>query len=60
MIYVLPGSAKLSANVPEFNGWLMHYIFYVAWSGFSCGLIFYVQVVSIAINMKNPVSGFPF
>ena len=56
MIYVLSSFAKLSVNIPEFNGWFMHYVFYATWSGFSCGSIFYVHVVSIMLNTNNPVS----
>ena len=39
MIYELPSSAKLSVNVPEFNGWLMYDVLYFAWSCFPHSLL---------------------
>ena len=35
-----PGSAKLSINIPEFNGWLMYCVLSIAWFCFSHSLIF--------------------
>ena len=34
MIYEFSGSAKLSGNVPEFDGWFMYYVLNTAWSFF--------------------------
>ena len=59
MISILTGSAKLGVNVPELNGRFKNYIFDVAGLCFSCGLVFDVDVMSIALNMDNPVSRSP-
>ena len=59
MINIATGSAKLGVNVPELNGRFKNYIFDVAGSCFSCSLVFDVDVMSIALNTDNLVSGSP-
>ena len=59
MIDIETGSAKLGVNVPELNGRFKNYIFDIAGSCFSCSLVFNVDVMSVVLNMDNPVSGSP-
>ena len=59
MVNIATGSAKLDVNVPELNRRFKNDIFDVAGSGFSCSLVFNVNVMSIVLNMDNPVSGSP-
>ena len=59
MINIATGPAKLGVNVPELNGRCKNYIFDVAGPCFSCSLVFNVNVMSIALNMDNLVSGSP-
>ena len=60
MIDIAAGSAELGVNVPEFNRrfkdeypWTLHdHVLPV-------GLVFYVDVMSVVLNMNNPVSRSP-
>ena len=52
--------AKLHVNVPQFYWWFKYYIFNIAWSCFSGSLIFYLKVMSIALNTDNSISRPPF
>ena len=54
------GSAKLGINVPELNGMLQYNVFDIAGSYFSSCLIFYVDVMSIMLDVDNSVSRSPF
>ena len=59
MINIATGSAKLGVKVPELNGRFKNDIFDIAGSCFSCSLVFNVNVMSVALNMDNPVSRSP-
>ena len=59
MVNIATGSAKLGVNVPELNGWFKNYIFDIAGPCLSCSLVFNVDVMSVALNTDNPVSGSP-
>ena len=55
----MTGSAKLGVNVPELDRRFQNYICDIAGSCSSCGLIFDVDVMSVALNTDNLVSGSP-
>ena len=59
MVNIATGSAKLGVDVPELNRRFKNYICDVAGSCLSCSLVFNMDVMSIALNMDNPVSGSP-
>ena len=59
MVNIVTGSAKLGVDVPELNGRFQNYIFDVAGPCFSCSLGFDADVMSVALNTDNPVSGSP-
>ena len=59
MIYKFFSSAKHCVNIPQFNWQFMHNFLQTAGSSFSCSLVFYVEVVSIAPYVGNPVTNFP-
>ena len=56
MTNIAAGSAKLSINIPELNGRFQYNVCDIAGSYFSCSLVFYVDEVSVALNVDNPVS----
>ena len=60
MIYKFSISAKLGVNIPQFNWQLMHNIFDIAGSSFSCSMVFYMKVVYVALYTGNPVTSSPF
>ena len=59
MINIAVGSAELSVNVPELNRRLKDDVLDIAGSCSACGLVFYVDVMSVVLNMNNPVTGSP-
>ena len=59
MIDIAAGPAELSVNVPELNRRFKDDVLDIAGSCSACGLVFYVDVMSVALNMNNPVSGSP-
>ena len=60
MIYKFFSSTKCCVKIPQLNWWLMHNIFDVAGSSFSCSLVLYMEVVSIVLCTDNPVTSSPF
>ena len=60
MINIVAGSAELSINIPELIGRFYYNAFDIAEWYFPCSLVFYVDEVSITLNMDNPVSRSPF
>ena len=59
MIDITAGPAKLGVNVPELNRRFKDNVLDIAGSHFARGLVFYVDVMSIALNTNYPVSGSP-
>ena len=59
MVDIATGSAKLSVDVPEFSRRFQNNFRDIAGPCFSCGLVFDVDVVSIMLNMNNPVTWSP-
>ena len=59
MIDIAAGPAELSVNVPEFNRRFKDDVLDIAGLCSACGLVFYVDVMSVALNTNNPVSGSP-
>ena len=55
----MTGSTKLGVSVPELNRRFKNYISDIAGLCLSCGLVFDVDVMSIVLNMNNPVSRSP-
>ena len=60
MVNILPSSAELSINIPEFYWWFLDDVCNIAGSYFSSGLILYVYKMSIALYADNSISGSPF
>ena len=59
MVDVTTGSSKLGIDVPELDRWFENDILYIAGSDFPSGLVFYVDEVSITLNVDNLVSRSP-
>ena len=59
MINIVAGSAELSVNVPELNRRFKDDVLDIAGLCSACGLVFYVDVLSVVLNTNNPVSGSP-
>ena len=59
MIDIMAGPAELSVNVPELNRRFKDDVLDIAGSCSACGLVFYVDVMSVALNTNNLVSGSP-
>ena len=57
MVDIFSSSAKLGIYVPKFHWRFKYYILHIARSYFSCGLVFNMQKMSIALNLDNSVSG---
>ena len=60
MIYKFPCSAIHSVNIPQLDWQLMYNILHTAGSSFSCSLVFYVEVVSVALCTEILWSAFHF
>ena len=52
MIDIMAGPAKLGVNVPELNRRFKDNVLDIAGSRFAHGLVFYVDVMSIALNTE--------
>ena len=59
MVDIAAGPAELSVNILELNRRFKDNVLDIAWSCFAHGLVFYVDVMSIALNTNNLVSGSP-
>ena len=46
-------------NIPQLDWWFVYNILHIAGSRFSCSLVFYVVVVSIALYAENSITSFP-
>ena len=60
MINIVASPAELGMNIPELNWGFKDDVFDVAGSYFSCGLVLYVDEMSIMLNADNAVSRSPF
>ena len=60
MIVKLFSTARFSVNIPLLNWQLMHNILDIAESSFSCNLVFYIKVASIAPYLDSPVTSSSF
>ena len=60
MINIAAGAAKLSINIPELDGRFQYNVFDIAGLYFHCSFVFYVDEVSVMLNVDNPVSRSPF
>ena len=59
MVDIAAGSAKLSVNLPELNRRFKYDVLDIVGSCSACGLVFYVDVMSITLNTNNLVSRSP-
>ena len=59
MINIAAVSAELSVNVPELNRRFKDDVLDIAGSCSACGLVFYVDVMSVVLNTNNLISGSP-
>ena len=59
MVNIATGSAKLGVYIPEFDRRFQNYVCDITEPCFFCGLVFDVDVMSIALNTNNLVSGYP-
>ena len=60
MIYKFSSSAKLCVNISQLNWQLMHNVLDILGSTFSYSVVFYIEVVSIALYTDNPVTSSTF
>ena len=59
MVNIATSSAKLGVDVPKLDRRFQNYVCDVVGLCSSCSLIFNVDVMSVALNTDNPVSGSP-
>ena len=59
MVNKVASSAKLGVNIPKLNRRFQNNICHIAGSCFSCGLIFNVDEMSIALNTDYLITGSP-
>ena len=59
MVNVMTSSSELGVNVPKFDERFEDDVFHVARLDLSSGLIFYMDEMSIMLNVDNLVSGSP-
>ena len=59
MVDVTKGSSELGINVPEFNRRFEDDVLHIARSDFPSGLIFYVDEMSVALNVDNSIARSP-
>ena len=59
MIYEFSTCAKHCVNIPQLDWQFVYNILHIAGSGFSCRLVFYVEVVSIVLYADDPVTSSP-
>ena len=56
MGYTFSFSTKLISNIPQLKWWFLHNILDITRLGLCCGLIFYMNVMSVMFCMENPIS----
>ena len=60
VVNILPSSAELSINIPEFYWWFQDDVCNIAGSCFFSGLIIYVYEMSVTPYVDNSISRSPF